>query len=177
MLIDVLDENGNMTGDKRTITDVHVEGLWHRSAHLWIINSRNDILLQKRSAHVVNFPLCLDISTAGHVDSGEDSLTTIIRECKEEIGLTIDASDIHYLTTIKNPGEDASPGKYNYEFDDIYILKRDVEIGSLTLDPQELAEVVYVSLEGFKEMVTSRDMSLVPHFAEYNIIIDYLEGK
>jgi isopentenyldiphosphate isomerase len=47
-LIDVLDENGNPTGDKKTKREIHEQGLWHISAHVWIYNSKGEILLQLR---------------------------------------------------------------------------------------------------------------------------------
>lgn len=45
-LLDILDENGNLI-DVKTRADAHAKGLWHKSVHVWVINSKNEILLQK----------------------------------------------------------------------------------------------------------------------------------
>jgi hypothetical protein len=42
--IDVLDENGNKTGESRSIDDIHFYGFWHSSARVWIMNSKREIL-------------------------------------------------------------------------------------------------------------------------------------
>ena len=58
-LIDYYDENGRLLGviDKAI---AHREGLWHKSVHLWIFNSKNQVLLQKRCAQKKFFPCFYD---------------------------------------------------------------------------------------------------------------------
>jgi len=38
-LIDILDEQGNPTGQVKPQPDVHRDGDWHKTVHLWILNS------------------------------------------------------------------------------------------------------------------------------------------
>lgn len=45
-LIDVLDENGVLTGEVLTRSEVHKKGLWHRSIVVAIVNEKNEVLLQ-----------------------------------------------------------------------------------------------------------------------------------
>ena len=46
-----------------------------------------------------------DFSCSGHVEKGESMLSTCIRECKEELGVQVNADDLHFLTFIhKNDG-------------------------------------------------------------------------
>ena len=45
--LDILDENGNLTGEKKLRTEVHRDGDWHKAVHVWILNSKNQLLLQK----------------------------------------------------------------------------------------------------------------------------------
>ena len=49
---DVLDENGNPTGEimKKYDEKVFERGLYHLGSDLWPINSENKILIQKRSS-------------------------------------------------------------------------------------------------------------------------------
>ena len=77
-LIDVLDENGKLTGEVLEKDEIYRKGLWHRSSHIWIINDNNELLVQKRNPYKQTFPNLWAISVAGHVDSGETSRDTAV---------------------------------------------------------------------------------------------------
>ncbi|MCI9434495.1 MAG: NUDIX domain-containing protein [Bacilli bacterium] len=74
-LIDVLDENGILTGEVLPRSEVHKRGLWHRSIAVAIVNEKNEILLQQRSATKEKNAGMWDISVAGHISSGQDALS------------------------------------------------------------------------------------------------------
>ena len=97
-LIDYFDEKRNFKGviDKAV---AHKNGLWHRSVHVWIINSKNQILLQKRCAAKKFYPEFWDCSFAGHIGAGECSVVSAIREGEEELGLKLKESDLKYAFT------------------------------------------------------------------------------
>ena len=86
-LIDVLDENGQFVGKQETKEELYQDGHWHRSVHIWIINDKQELLVQKRNPYKKTFPNLWAISTAGHVLAGESSLQAGIRELKEELDL------------------------------------------------------------------------------------------
>ena len=65
--IDILSEKGEITGKKATRNDIHRYGYWHRVIHILIINSRKEILLQKRTANKEKNPNMWDISWGGFV--------------------------------------------------------------------------------------------------------------
>lgn len=44
--IDIFDENNNPTGQIKEKGKAHEEGDFHRTAHVWIINDKNKLLLQ-----------------------------------------------------------------------------------------------------------------------------------
>ena len=69
--IDIFDENNNPTGKVKEKQQAHEDGNFHRTAHVWIINDKNELLLQKRSANKKSHPNCWDISGAGHIKAGE----------------------------------------------------------------------------------------------------------
>ena len=64
--LDILDENGNKTGESRPRSEVHSKGYWHKGIHVWIINSNKELLVQRRSANKDVYPNKLHISVAGH---------------------------------------------------------------------------------------------------------------
>lgn len=48
--IDIFDENNNPTGEVKEKVQAHEDGNFHRTAHVWIMNDKKELLLQKRSA-------------------------------------------------------------------------------------------------------------------------------
>ena len=87
--IDIFDENDNPIGEKKEKQQAHEDGNFHRTAHVWIINDKNEWLLQKRSANKKTHPNCWDISGAGHIKAGEAIIDGAIRQLKEELGIEI----------------------------------------------------------------------------------------
>ena len=80
---DVIDENGNPTGEVISRDEAHDKGVLHRSVHIWVIlehDGMTEVLLQKRSDNKESFPGMFDTSSAGHVSAGEDALTSAVRE-------------------------------------------------------------------------------------------------
>jgi len=160
--VDVLDADGRPVAvkDKR---DVHRDGDWHRCAHVWIVADGNRVLLQRRALVKESWPGLWDISVAGHVHAGESSVDAAIREAHEELGLTIAASELYFLDTLRYQVV-PRPDYVENEFHDVYLLRRDVDPASLTLDPQEVAEVRWVVLADLTRY------ELVPHDDEYALL-------
>ena len=82
---DVLNEKGEYTGKVESRDVCHKEGLWHKAVAVFVVNSKGQVLLQKRSAKKKMWPNMWDITAGGHVDSGEFGFESIIREIKEEL--------------------------------------------------------------------------------------------
>jgi isopentenyl-diphosphate delta-isomerase type 1 len=89
-IFDVVNERDEVIG-RAPRSEVHARGLLHRAIHVFVFNSRGEILLQKRSMKKDRQPGVWDSSCSGHVDSGEDYDQTAMRELQEEIGLTLGA--------------------------------------------------------------------------------------
>lgn len=64
-LVDICDENNNLHGIRKTTSEAHRAGLWHRASHVWIYNSKGEILLQLRAKEKLLYPDMWDISAAG----------------------------------------------------------------------------------------------------------------
>lgn len=85
-MFDVVDDQDTVLRAEPRAT-VHVNNLLHRAVHMILVNSKGDILLQKRSIWKDRNPGLWDSSAAGHVDSGENYLQSAIRELREELGI------------------------------------------------------------------------------------------
>jgi len=83
---DVVDEDDRVVGTASR-AEVHRDGLLHRAVHVFVINRRGELLLQKRSRLKDAHPGVWDSSVAGHLDAGEDYPTAAVREMEEEMGI------------------------------------------------------------------------------------------
>jgi len=79
---EVLNQKGEYTGEVETREKCHKEGLWHKAVVIFIINSKSQVLLQKRSATKKLWPNMWDVTAGGHVLAGEMGLQAILREAK-----------------------------------------------------------------------------------------------
>ena len=98
-LLDILDENGKITGKVESREVVHQKGLWHRAVYGFIFNNKGDILLQKRSKNKKLWPDLWDVTVGGHVLTKEFGSQALIRETKEELNIEITKNEIAYLVS------------------------------------------------------------------------------
>ncbi|MBP6884083.1 MAG: NUDIX domain-containing protein [Candidatus Pacebacteria bacterium] len=173
--LDILDEKGNKTGEIKSKDEAHQMGLWHRTVHVWFMNSQKELLLQYRSKNKKNYPNTWDISVAGHVSSGEDPITSALREISEEIGLEITADklevigDIHQRVVINN-------GTYiDSEYNTIYLVRADLDIGQLKMQKSEVGDLRWISISEFRKWV-AEGKKVVPHDEEYKLLFNILSA-
>ena len=85
-MLAVVDEDDNVIGSERRDV-IHRDGLKHRAVHIFALNKKGEIFLQKRSRLKDKCPGLWDSSAAGHVDAGEEYNDCAARELEEELGL------------------------------------------------------------------------------------------
>ncbi|MFA6350475.1 MAG: glycogen/starch synthase, partial [Candidatus Omnitrophota bacterium] len=117
-LLDVLDFNANPTGEMKPKELVHIDGDWHRTVHVTVINNKGKILIQRRALSVSASAGKWDLSVGGHVAAGENCQEAAIRELQEEllgVGVEIDMSRLHMVGRqdehVKMGSPDAEEGK------------------------------------------------------------------
>jgi isopentenyl-diphosphate delta-isomerase len=137
---DVLDENGNKTGEVLPKSVVHERELRHASVFIWIYNNNSEILLQHRSKDKKSFPNVWDVSVAGHISAGDEPLETAVREIEEEVGLKVSPSELKQVDfTYDTPIW--LPDKTHPEFCWVYILHREINLKDITIQQEELDAV------------------------------------
>jgi len=99
---DVITEKGEFTSEVVPREQVHSQGLWHKSVHVWIVNSKGELLIQKRAAEKDSHPNEWDISVGGHISAGEDPISTARKEAREELGIDLSRNELKKLFTYKN---------------------------------------------------------------------------
>ena len=90
--------------------------------HIWILNDHGDVLLQRRCPTKDSNPNMLDISCAGHLSVGDDSVLAALRELKEELNLDVKREELTFIKTLKKSSR-YTETFINNEFNDLYILR------------------------------------------------------
>lgn len=89
--LDIYDELGNYLGkEQRDI--VHEKALWHKTVHCWLYDKLGNVFFQVRKDTNT-----LYTTASGHLKAGETIEEGFSREIKEEIGISIDASDAEFV--------------------------------------------------------------------------------
>lgn len=155
-LLDIVDEQGNPTGDTVDRNIAHKEGIRHRTAHVWIMrfyDGREEVLLQKRSMNKDSFPGRYDTSSAGHIPAGSNPVESAIRELKEELGINAQPEDLLFAGTFNVDYEKVFHDKkfVDKEIAFVYIYIKRVEIEDLIIQEEELEQVEWFDIKEVTE--------------------------
>jgi isopentenyl-diphosphate delta-isomerase len=71
--LEVYTTDGKPTGIAKLRSQVHKDGDWHKTIHVWIAQPDGQVLIQRRSKQKTEYPYLWDASSAGHVSFGETS--------------------------------------------------------------------------------------------------------
>lgn len=139
--LDVVDENDRVIG-RDTRKNVHDHYQIHRGVHVFVVNERGWILVQRRSLLKDYYPGYLDVSVGGQVISGETYEEAGCRELREELGC--------------HDGPISFIGAYD-AFSSRQREKRQVFVhrcaGPFTLDFREVAGVEFYSMERVSQLL------------------------
>ena len=152
-LFDILNEDGSKSGLIRERGVAHREGSLHATAHIWIVRpnekSGYDVMLQKRSQKKDSNPGCYDISSAGHISSGDEVLPSALRELSEELGIQAKPDELYYVGVDQKRSEGVFYGKpfRDYERSYVYLYREPVKICNLVLQESEVESVIWMDYE------------------------------
>jgi len=157
--IDVVDENNNLTGKVVPKNEVHEKGYFYREVIGIIVNDKKEILLQKRALskkeYAGKWELCY-----GHVSSGEEPKTSMIRELKEENGIEKLEEELIFLGTEKTVEQNTDGSRFHKVFSYIYLIKTTNKITDYKFDKDEVSEGKYISIDELEKMFLQRDETL-----------------
>ncbi len=172
-MVDVLTETGKFTDNVEMKQLCHKKGLWHKAVAVFIINSKKQVLLQKRSKNKKMWPDMWDISAGGHVLAGEFGFQAIIREIKEELGLSVKKEEIIFIgcsTSINKKGD-----ILNKHFNEYYIVTKDIDEKKLKLQKEEVSEVKWINKEEIIERIKNNYDGITDKEGCWEYLIKYYE--
>lgn len=150
-LFDVCDSNDTVIGQAPR-GEVHARGLLHRAVHIFVFNSRGELLLHRRSATKDEYPLRITSSASGHVGAGEGYDETAERELQEELGI---GARPEYLASFRASAETAN------EHTRLYRVVTDQEP---TPDADEIAAIEYATANEVRRRIADNPDDFSPPF-------------
>jgi len=137
MKITLVDKNDNVIGEAERGMERDGVDIYRVSA-LWLVNSRDELLVVRRAYTKAHHPGRLACSVAGTVEVGETYLSNVEKEAEEELGVT----GVEFEELFK----DFRDGQYLH-FTMWYVGECDLEIGDFKADPREVAEIFWMKYE------------------------------
>ncbi len=148
-LLDIYDKEGIHIGSEDRKV-VHEKGLWHKTVHCWLYDSKGNIFFQRRTDRGT-----LYTTASGHLALGETVKEAFAREINEELGTVIDCenSEFGYIVNyegsfVKNDGSVF----LDKAFANIYFYRYDETNYNFHYDESEILELVKVNAKETLEL-------------------------
>ncbi|KKQ52515.1 MAG: hypothetical protein US70_C0008G0002 [Parcubacteria group bacterium GW2011_GWD2_38_11] len=148
--LDIVDEKGNLTGEKELRSVCHEKGLWHQTVHIYFYRNNDgviELLPHLRSKYKSSHPNRWDTRFGGHVETGQSMNEAAEREVKEETGIKIEINDL--LRGLKRVYD----GGANKEVTQVYYYNFDDDLGRLTFDDGEVQEVRWMNFDEIEKEI------------------------
>lgn len=161
---DVYDRDRNRTGRTIVRGDVMADGEYHLVADIWIMNTKGEVLLQKRSMEKETGP-GLWCCTGGAATAGEDSAQAFVREMTEELGVSpeLEHAEIAFSQTNRNYHKD------------IWFVRQDIPSNAFRLQKEEVEAVRWVTLEELKQV--SKNSAVWWRLSYLDTLLAFLKTK
>ncbi len=127
------------------------DGLYRLVIHVCIFDEAGRMLIQQRQPFKATWSNLWDVSVGGCAVTGDTSRTAAEREVREELGLAIDLTDVRPTMTLC----------WDHGFDDYYVLTKNLDLETLTLQPEEVQAVRWASKDEVLAMID--DSRFIPY--------------
>lgn len=153
-------------------SQVHREGLWHKSAQIFLFDAVGRLYLQRRAAVKDICPGLWDQSVAEHLIPGETYLEAARRGLEEELGVT-DVSLTSLGTPFAGRLDQPALGVRDYELQQAF---QGIWDGPVVPDPAEVAEIRALDLDALTAWMRSEPDAFTPWFRRDAIRLGVLPG-
>ncbi|MDL1914266.1 MAG: isopentenyl-diphosphate Delta-isomerase [Bergeyella sp.] len=135
----------------------HKNGILHRAFSVFIFNTRGEILLQKRAKNKYHSPLLWTNAVCSHPKDGESYKEGAVRRLKEELGVSVPIDEKFHFIYKAYVGKGLWEHELDYVFAGIYE-------GGFLLNPGEVAEVRYISVEALSNEMREKPENFTAWF-------------
>jgi isopentenyl-diphosphate Delta-isomerase len=157
----LVDTNDNPIGLMNKL-EAHEKALLHRAFSVFVLNDKNQLLLQQRAAHKYHSPLLWTNTCCSHQRQNETNLQAANRRLMEEMGMQVYLKEMFHFI-YKAPFDN---GLTEHELDHVLIGYSNE---NPIINPEEVAAFKWMSIPDVKE-----DMQTNPndYTAWFKIIFD-----
>ena len=139
---DLFDRNGEALGRTIRRGDRLRAGEYHKVVHIWIVNSMDRVLIQRRSKQRKLMPNVWAV-TSGSVVAGEDSLTAARRELGEELGILLPVTEFRSLGRLVRRNS----------LCEVWLVCRDIAVPDMRLQREEVSQARWVTAQQLVDML------------------------
>jgi len=140
----LVDKNDKELGSEEKIAAHQNGGKLHRAFSIFVFNSKEEMLIQKRAKEKYHSALLWTNTCCSHPRPGEDIEAAARRRLKEEMGFDCDLTEkFSFIYKI-----DFENGLSENEFDHVFFGKFDADPNP---DPKEAAEWKWIDIEKLKK--------------------------
>lgn len=154
-IVDIYDDSlrskGSMDRDA-----AHKTGELHKTIHCWFADGRF-VYFQIRGRDAA-FPDLLDVTVGGHVAGGESVEHAIQREAKEEVGVELKFSDLHYMG--RNRFTFSNGIDFIREFSEVYFHMVKKGFNAFAPNAMELSGIAAIPFREGHEVLTGSRSSM-----------------
>jgi len=172
--IDIVDENNKTTGEKKSRTEVHSKGFWHRTVHIYFFRRSNngiEFLVHLRAKHKDVDPDKWDTRFGGHIQAGETVEEGVAHEIKDELGIDIIISDIITGPVLKKPKSGSGD-----EFNHVYYYPFLKKISDLQFMDKEVQKVKWMAKDDIISDMKNNPDSWGPSLEKFKDRVNYLKN-
>lgn len=122
----------------------HQEALLHRAFSVFILNDKNEVMLQQRAAHKYHSPMLWTNTCCSHQRDGESNISAGQRRLQEEMGFSVPLKEL-FSFIYKAPFDN---GLTEHEYDHVLVGYSN---NAPEINPDEVASWKWMSIESIKE--------------------------
>lgn len=136
------------------------EGEYRLSCFVWIMNSKEEILIQQRLETAKTCPNMWETTSGGAI-AGDDALQGTLRELEEELGIKPNKKDIRFIGSFARVND----------FVEVFLLKSNIDVSKLQLQEDEVQAAKWVSIPDFEKLIEEGKASST----SFNVFKEYYE--
>ena len=149
------------------------EGEFRLSCFVWIINDKDELLIQQRLATAKKCPNMWETTSGGAI-AGDSAIKGALRELKEELGIKAKKKDLKFI---------GSYARVN-DFVEVFLLKTNIDPSKLVLQEDEVQKAKWVTMKDFEKTIKEGNASDTGYFIfkeyyekYYNRVLVFEDGK
>ncbi len=171
-MVDVYNERHEKLGYEKERRNLD-KGEYRLSCFVWIINDRNEILIQQRLASARKCPNMWETASGG-AKAGEDSISGALSEVKEELGISLKEEQLKYIGCFS---------RFN-DFVEVFITNINIDLNDIKMQEDEVQNVKWISVDEYSNMIengtaveTSYSLFLNYYNNYYKKHLEIIDGK